>query len=550
VRQSERVARANWQPTRARVTDPDPTTARSRTTAKPPVVKNQLRRVDHITVQNVPVPPPDAESLPAPSPRSEHVLSPAPAIPSAPMHVHPDSVLSEPLDGQIHLAPMHEGVRVHGGEIACDAMPGEVCGCGDVLCDGGCDGGGCGSGACCDDCGSCGTGGCSTCGEYCSNNAWRPCVTLCLPQDGWATFEYLSWYQDGMALPPLVTSSTNPNVPRRQAGVLGDPSTVILVGGEDVLASEFDGGRLRFGIWLDRCHTWGLGAEFFGIGRETRSFIGTSSGDPILARPFFNTRTGLEDSELVAFPEVVSGTVTATASSELRGGGFHVRALTRCNEGCAKFLFCGCPEPFCSRTEALFGYRFLQLEESVTITEDLVSTDTTNPGSFDIMDSFDTRNQFNGFDMGWMYRRTRGFWTFDGTIRLALGNTRQTVTINGETTINDPTSTPAVQTFPGGLLAQTSNIGTYRQNQFAAVPEINANIGYQLTDRVRVFGGYTFLYWSNVVRPGDQISRDLNPGLLPPPEAPVLMGVQRPGFAFDTTDYWAQGISVGAEYRW
>ena len=179
----------------------------------------------------------------------------------------------------------------------------------------------------------------------------------------------------------------------------------------------------------------------------------------------------------------------------------------------------------------------------------MVSTDTLNPGSFDILDRFETRNQFNGFDIGWMYRRTHGFWTYDCLVRMAIGNTRQTVTINGQTTINDPTSTPAVQTLPGGLLTQTSNIGLFRQNEFTVVPEFNANIGYQLTDHLRMMLGYTFIYWSNVVRPGEHISRDLNPNLLPPPADP-LTGAQRPAFAFDTTDYWAQGISFGGEYRW
>ncbi len=115
-----------------------------------------------------------------------------------------------------------------------------------------------------------------------------------------------------------------------------------------------------------------------------------------------------------------------------------------------------------------------------------------------------------------MFRRTRGFWTMDALIRLAIGNTRQTVTINGQTTINDPTNTPAVQTLPGGLLTQTSNIGTYRQDEFAVVPELNLNLGYQLTDHFRVMLGYTAIYWSNVVRPGQQISLDVNPNLLPP----------------------------------
>ncbi len=351
-----------------------------------------------------------------------------------------------------------------------------------------------------------------------------------------------------MRLPPLVTTSPA-DTPQNQAGVLGQPGTQILYGGRDVLDGQFDGGRLRFGLWLDRCHTWGIGAEYFQIGNESDSFSATSTGNPILARPFFNTQTGLQDSELVAYPDVISGTVGVVAESELIGAGVHFRYLRCCDEGCSKWLFCGCPEHFCSRSEALYGWRYLQLSESVQITENLVSTLPDEPGSFDILDRFQTRNTFNGFDIGWLYRRTRDCWTFDTLIRLGIGNTHQTVRINGRTTIDSTLQDPQVQTFPGGLLTQTSNIGTYSDDQFAVVPEFNANVGYQLTDHLRVMLGYTFIYWSNVVRPGHQIDLDVNPDLIPPPADP-LTGVQRPAFAFDTTDYWVQGINLGFEYRW
>lgn len=452
-----------------------------------------------------------------------------------------------PLDGQINLAPVHDG-GCDGG-ISCGCGAGASCGL-EAACDGGCDGGcdsmgGCGgcAGGCTTSCG----GGCSMCGELVSPQAWRPCITLRLPQDGWVSLEYLNWWQDGMRLPPLVTTSST-GTARGDAGVLGQPTTSTLFGGNKILDDAFDGGRLRFGIWLDRCHSWGVGGEYFNIGLESESFSQTSTGAPILARPFFNTQTGLNDSELVAFPGVVSGTVSVRASSELTGGGFNFRRLRCCQEGCKSWLFCGCKGHFCSRSETLLGYRYLQLDENVSIREDLVSTDTSNPGSFDIVDEFDTRNQFNGIDLGWKYRMTRGYWTYDAMLRLGIGNTRQTVRINGQTVITDPANPPA-QTLTGGLLAQTSNIGTYKQNEFSVIPEFSANIGYQLTDHLRATAGYTFLYWSNVVRPGDHISTDLNPNQLPP-EADPFVGVRRPGFAFDTTDYWAQGLSYGLEYRW
>ncbi len=465
-------------------------------------------------------------------------------VPIAQTITHGPIVNSIPMDGQIIHSPIHDGgcdSIACGPGCGCDSAPSS---CGSAACGASC---GCDvSGGGCDGIGNCSIKGCSMCGELASPNAWRPCLTIGLPQDGWVSYDYLTWWQDGMNLPPLVTSSPI-GTARGNAGVLGIPGTSTLFGGGDVLEDEFDGGRLRFGFWLDRCHTWGIAGEFFRLSDETDSFTGSSTGSPILARPFFNTSTGLNDSELVAFPGVLSGTVTAQANSELVGGGFHFKRLTCCQEGCKSWLFCGCKGHYCSRTERLIGYRYLQLTEGVRVTEDLVSTDNLNPGSFNIFDQFDTRNQFNGVDLGWKYRVTRGYWTYSALLRMAVGSTRQTVTIDGQTVIDEPGA--ASQTLPGGLLAQTSNIGTFKQSEFSVIPELDLELGYQLTDRIKLSAGYTFIYWSNVVRPGEQISLDLNPALLPP-EADPFTGVQRPGFAFDTTDYWVQGLNFGLEYRW
>ena len=516
VRSGERVARASWAPTRA---------AKQQTkTQEQPIAdpdESTVKLVDHVVSESV-IERPVRGLL-------DNRISLAP-------------VQGSPIDGM----PVYDGGEYyahdsHGGTIACDAMPG--CGCDAGTCDGGCDSmGGCSSG-------TCGSAGCSTCGELVSPDAWRPCLTLCVPQDGWVSYEYLLWFQDGMSLPPLVSTSIGTAVPATQSGVLGQGPTRTLFGGNDVLEDSFDGGRLRFGVWLDKCHTWGLGAEYFELGSESEGFSRTSNGSPLLSRPFFNTEEGVEDSELVAFPGIVSGNVTARATSKLTGAGFHLRRMQCCNEGCGRGVFCGCDERYCSRTETMYGYRFLELEESVSVTEALVSEDAANPGTFDILDRFETRNQFNGFDIGWMYKRTRGFWTFDTQLRMGIGNTRQTVRIDGNTTINSSTQTPNVQTFEGGLLTQPTNIGVFEQDEFTIVPEFGANVGYQLTDHLRATLGYTFIYWSNVVRPGDQISRDLNPNLLPPRDA-VVAGARRPGFEFDTTDYWVQGLSFGGEYRW
>jgi hypothetical protein len=546
VRQNEQVARANWQPTRSQSvngsTSSPQNSLRAASTSNG-TTSGTDGSADVRTVQAI------AENIPVPTPdQSISIIQSRPSSNATQRIVRPGDIVQEGeviMDGEVIVdgRVIRNGDVIMEGDVNLAPMYGDVtsaegCDCGDTLCVGGCD-----SSGACDSCGE------SCCGELCGTEAWRPCITLCLPQDGWATFEAIGWAQDGMYVPPLVTTSVNPSVTRDQAGVLTDPTTRVLLGGENVLSDGTDGGRLRFGVWLDRCHTWGLGAEFFNLSSQSEDFSASSPGSPVLARPFFNTRTGVEDSELVAFPNVIAGNVNASFTSTFQGGGFHVHRLRRTEEGCKKWLFCGCPEHFCSRTEALVGYRYLQLEDGVFIGESLLSRDVNNPGAFEIADRFNTKNQFNGIDIGIKSRHTRGYWTLDGLVRLAVGNTRQTVQISGQSTINDPSSVPAIQSFPAGFLALGSNSGEYSQNQFAVVPEFGLACGYQLTEHIRLTVGYTGIYWSNVVRPGQHMSRDINPNLLPPVATPTT-GARRPAFEFDTIDYWAQGINLGGEYRW
>lgn len=505
VRRSEQAARASWQPTRNRVRN-------TRVEIPELAGRDAVSKIKQVQGEGIPTPPPEAAiSIVAPSD-------------------------SGPLDGQITLSPVYEGeiIEDFSGDIGCDSpgcdSPGCV-GCDTIGCDGGC--------------------GASCCGEYCSDTAWRPCLTLCMPQDGWVSLEFLGWWQDGMQLPPLVTTSVG-SVAQSEAGVLGAPATRILRGGEAYHDDALDGIRLQFGLWLDSCHTWGVGAEYFSLSTTSDSFSASSDGSTVLARPFFNVTAGSEFSSLISYPGQIMGSVDVQSDSELVGGGILFRRLRRAEEGCSNWFLCGCPEHFCSRSELLFGYRYLQLQEGVSIIEDETTlSGAPASGIFSVIrDSFQTSNQFNGFDIGYTTRRTRGFWSLDTGIKLAIGVTHQKVRIAGSSTITDNSSGPGTPvTYVGGLLAQSTNIGTYTQDEFAVVPEFDLRIGYQMTEQFKLTLSYTAIYWSNVVRPGDQIDRNLNPDLWPPVLTPPSLP-NRPEFAFDTTDYWVQGLSFGGEYRW
>jgi hypothetical protein len=355
--------------------------------------------------------------------------------------------------------------------------------------------------------------------------------------------EYLYWWADGMVAPALVTTSPN-GTARADAGVLGEPGTTILFGGGGLNNDGQSGARITFGKWLECYPGHAIEGDYWGLGTINDGFFASSPGNPILARPFFDINNAQESSELVAFPAVVAGSVLVDPSTRVQGAGLRKRwALCGC-------LDCDPCNPCCCNgwnVDWTAGYRFMRLDDSLTIREDLTSLDTTNPGSFLVQDQFATRNTFHGGEVGTILGSRHGRWSFEALGRIAVGSTHSQVRINGFTDITPLNgSTTRNQ---GGLLAQRTNIGTYERDDLAVIPEFGATLGWQLNPCWRLTFGYSFIYWSNVVRAGQQIDRDINTNLLPP-EADPFTGNRRPRFVFNDTDFFVQGINVGLDARW
>jgi hypothetical protein len=342
----------------------------------------------------------------------------------------------------------------------------------------------------------------------------------------------------GAALPPLITASPA-GTPATQAGVLGAPNTVILFGGTRVNDDVRSGVRFTLGGWLNDCHTLGVEGDFFMLESEGAGFTASSTGSPILARPFFNTRTGRPDAELISFPGFLSGTISAHSGST---GLLGADALLRCN------LCCGCNY----QLDAVGGFRYLRLSDHLEVDENLVSTSPTNPNfvplgtSFVVSDRFDSRDEFYGFNFGLKGSVRRGPWVLQGLAQVALGDNREVVNISGATTVTVPGFAPLSRV--GGVLALPSNIGRFSKDKFDAIPEFGVRVGYQVTPRLQVFAGYTLLYWGDVVRAGNEVDLAVNPTLLPASRIPPT-GAPRPMPLLTNTSFWAQGIDLGLELR-
>ncbi len=349
--------------------------------------------------------------------------------------------------------------------------------------------------------------------------------------------EYLLWWLSGSKLPPLVTTgpATFP------VGFLGNPGVTILFGNSTVDQGPFSGGQFLVGYWLDCDRKTGVEVSGFFLGQQSRTDSFNSMQFPVLTRPFVNANENTPFSEFAAFPGLAGGSIEVRNASRLWGIGPRVRCTLCCGE--------------CSKIDAIAGFQYVDLEESLSIVERVqFSPDVPDPNlansRFVATDSFATRNQFYGGLIGldaWMWR---GSLALNAYAQISLGSTHQSIDIQGQQVKTDAAGTTTV--FPGALLALPgANIGRFHGDTFSVLPRAGVNLGYRIGENLTVYGGYSVLYWNNVVRPGEQIDLNLdvnripNFGVVAPP-----LATTRPTVPFARTDFWAHGINVGVGVVW
>jgi len=374
------------------------------------------------------------------------------------------------------------------------------------------------------------------CGCGCFNESCG-CGDCCLPRENrfYASVSYLGWAFERKNLPPLVTVSPV-GTPAGSTGVLGLPTTIVLFDQSNQESTYHSGGRLNFGVWMPGGN-WALEVDYFSLAQNSTGATFGSNGDPQFARPVIIG--GQETVQFVSLPGVVTGNVSVNMNSQLWGLEMNARQK----------LCCG-PDYW---IDMLYGYRHLDLSEGIDINENLTQLNPAGNLGINLTDSFHTRNVFNGPQVGIQgeYHFCDRFFV-GSTFKLALGDMHEQVNIGGLTAYT-PLPNGTTTTFNSGILAAGTNIGNHQSDRFAVIPEMNFKIGYEINDHWRVWAGYDILFVSNVVRPGDQIDRNLNPSqipLPPPAGAQPLVGAAQPAILFRTTTFFAQGVSFGLQYRW
>jgi Putative beta barrel porin-7 (BBP7) len=178
------------------------------------------------------------------------------------------------------------------------------------------------------------------------------------------------------------------------------------------------------------------------------------------------------------------------------------------------------------RFDCLAGFRNLNLREKLsvqgdfTFSEPLVDQDEgpNNPedGHTNVMhtfDSVDVRNNFYGGQVGFSFETIvcKGL-TVSGFAKIALGGNSEYIqqvgsTLMDATTIETNAGGPFIPRpstlLPGGLFTPQNVGGTSNHSShFSVLPELNINVGYQMTNHLQGYVGFNYLYMSNVARIG------------------------------------------------
>lgn len=348
-------------------------------------------------------------------------------------------------------------------------------------------------------------------GRYTSNACDTPVQCSAV---GFVSFEFLLWATQGPGAPAVVTTGPALLGPGL-AGAAGVPGTVALFGGSRVLNDVRPGFRLDFFLPVAADGRWGVGTRFEMLGASADSFAAVADGTNVLNLP---QTTGLLPVPLpIGFPGLTAGTVTASTHTNFLGGDVHLR----------RNLWAG----DAVRLDGVIGYRYLHLGDRIASSWDTFGAAALPPFGPRLMadDGVRTRNDFHGGLLGLAPTANLGRLSVTGRLAVALG---------GTTSERDVTRTRVVVPglTNGGLLGLTPvtvlSVGARdAESEFAVAPEAGVKVGWRATDSLHVTAGYSFQYWSRVRRAQEQFD-------------PA-------GFAANgTTDFWAQGLSLGLELRY
>jgi hypothetical protein len=350
----------------------------------------------------------------------------------------------------------------------------------------------------------------------------------------WDDFELLYWWPMRQPVPALGfgTPSGQPPVP-------GQDGTQLLVGGRSLGSQPSAGGRFTLGVAVNDDETLGLDVTYLFLGTRTFTQTARDYGGGTTANfgvPYTDPATGATGVLPLAQPGITHAALTAATSVSVQG--WEVNTLANVLD--EKYV----------KLNAVLGWRYFQVHEGLQLAS--AQTRLADGSVIGTADLFDTANRFNGGQIGLHADARHGIVFCEITAKVAFGQSYEVTREQGLTTVQPfGGQGPVTRTYPGGIYVQPSNAGRSASGVFAVLPEGTFKFGFRLGDVSRVYVGYSFLYLSDAVRPGDQIDRTLHPGQVPLVSGvgPVV-GSDRPSHLFNRSDFWAQGLVIGLETRY
>jgi hypothetical protein len=372
----------------------------------------------------------------------------------------------------------------------------------------------------------------------------------------WFRGEYLLWFPKP-GHEPFALATTSSALPDGAAiGALGSPGTTVLFGPASLDYDSASGMRLSLGRWFGDDQIFGVEGTLLVVERTSADefrALSRVNGVPSLYVPFIDATTSTATAVPISEPSVVlpnSGGILITSTSRMWGaeinGVAHLAETGRLS------------------ADVFTGFRYLDLDEDLELrTTTQIFPQTVIPALsstalVQTSDRFAVYNHFYGGQIGGRVTLRRSIFSLNLGGSIAIGGTNQVVKISGSTAQFFSGFLATVfpnGVFNGGILAQGTNIGRFERNQFAVVPEIQVQLGVQLTPAIRGLIGYNFLYLSDVLRPGTQIDPVVNPSqnaAFPLAGPGVLTGPARPApiLGLSETSYWVQGINLGLELKY
>jgi hypothetical protein len=362
------------------------------------------------------------------------------------------------------------------------------------------------------------------------------------PLQLWLRADYLNWqFRKPNLAAILVTTDTAPNS-FTDFGALGQPNTQILLNSGPFNQGHIPGGRLTAGFSPGFFFPVEISA--FSLQKNLTLFSGSSQGGPndqVLARPVLSSQNNQESVFLGGFPGLAAGNIIVDTHTNLWG-----------IDANAYFNFI---DYDVLAIDLLLGYRYTELRENISIVNSLTALNgfvipfdaiISGVPAVARFDQFATRNQFNGGQLGFRNTLHYGRVALILDSKLALGQNHETLNIEGTSGApNGATPFRGLATVPGGVLAVPSNIGVRTSNDFSLIPQFDLNVAFQLHRSVRLFAGISWMYWNNLVRPGDQLNNVIDTRQVPSSNFFNGQSVTQPPHPFNRVDFDAYGFNVG-----